>query len=148
MKIAVIGCGVMGSAFARFFAKTHSVILCDRTYAKSAALAKELGAEVYSRHTDAIEKADLIILAVKPKDLKEVAKETGGVFHSHQILMSVLGGTSIALLKKYFPKPIIIRAMPNLALTCGEGVIGFVGTPELSLETKEQSMLFAKGWGC
>ena len=37
MKIAVIGCGVMGTAFARHFAKTQSVILSDRNSQKQKA---------------------------------------------------------------------------------------------------------------
>lgn len=147
MKVAVIGCGVMGSALARHFSKKHPVILSDRTCTKSAALAKELGGEVYLRQIDAIEKADLIILAVKPKDLKLVAKEIGGAFRSNQIVVSVLAGTPLKLLHQYFLQAKIIRAMPNLALTCGEGVIGFVDTPELSSGIKDEINTLFQGLG-
>lgn len=147
MKVAIIGCGVMGSALAKHFSKKHSVILCDRTYAKSATLAKELGGEVYSRQTDAIEKADLVILAVKPKDLRLAAEETSTVFRSHQTLISVLAGTSVTLLRQYFPLPKIVRVMPNLAMICGEGVIGFAETAETSSDVKEQINNLFEGLG-
>ena len=47
--VAIIGCGVIGSALAHHFAKTSSVTLCDRTFAKSLALAKEIGAQAVEK---------------------------------------------------------------------------------------------------
>lgn len=131
MKVAIIGCGVIGSALAHHFAKKNSVLLCDRTPAKSQALAKEIKGEAVHKHTDAIQKADVVILAIKPKDLKKFAEEASSVFKPEQILISALGGTSLATLRKYFPVLKIVRCLPNIPMICGEGVIGFVENAEL-----------------
>lgn len=124
MKIAVVGCGVMGSAFAKHFAKSHSVIVTDRNEAKTRLLAKEIGAAFEKRLTQAVEEAEVILLAVKPKDLQAVAKTIAPVLTKKKILISILAGIPIAYFKKNFPLVPAIRAMPNLALVCGEGVIG------------------------
>lgn len=131
MKVAIIGCGVIGSALAVHFAKKNSVILCDRSFAKSSKLAGEIGGVAVEKVSQAIQQADVIILAIKPKDLKKFAEETSSLFTSSQILISTLGGTYLSTLKNYFSKPHIIRCLPNIPMICGEGVIGFVEDNQL-----------------
>ena len=138
MKIAIIGCGVMGSAFARHFAKKHPVILCDHTFEKAQQLALELGGEAVKTPTEAVRNSEVIVLAIKPKNLPEFARESEKSFNPDHLLISILAGTSVERLKKFINRPLIIRAMPNLALTCGKGVIGFVKTNEVTSEVREK----------
>jgi pyrroline-5-carboxylate reductase len=126
MKIGIIGCGVMGGAFARQFAKKHQVIVFDRTREKAKALAKEIqGASAENLHEFA-KTVDLIMLAVKPKDLNKVASEIGHTMPKGTLVLSILSGTSTETLRKNFPNASILRLMPNLALVCGHSVIGIV----------------------
>ncbi len=145
MKVAIIGCGVIGSALARHFTKNTSVILCDRTFAKSTALAKEIGAQAADQPAQAIQEAEVVVLAIKPKDLKKFAEETSAFFKPHQIVVSVLGGTPFSMLRKYFPQPKIVRCLPNLPMLCGEGVIGFSG--EVPGDIKEKINQLFHGLG-
>lgn len=131
MKVAIIGCGVIGSALATHFAQKNSVILCDRSFAKSSKLAGEIDGVAVEKLSQAIEQAEIVILAIKPKDLKKFAEESSSLFTPSQILISVLGGTYLATLRHYFPKPHIIRCLPNIPMICGEGVIGFVEDKQL-----------------
>lgn len=147
MRVAVIGCGVMGSALARHFIKIASVILCDHRGERGGALAKELGAEVYSRQSDAVEKADVIVLAVKPSDLDEVSETTARSLSKNQLLISVLAGTSTSRLKEQFPKPVVLRVMPNLALICGQAVIGIVNDTTLSADWSQKVKGLFSGLG-
>jgi pyrroline-5-carboxylate reductase len=130
MKIAIIGCGVIGSAFARHCAKNNSLFLCDRTFAKSSTLAQEIGAIAVERPADAIEKADVIILAIKPKDFQKFAEETSPLFKPEHIVVSALAGTPLATLLRYFQHSQVIRCLPNLPMLCGEGVLGFTTLQE------------------
>ncbi len=134
MRIAIIGCGVIGSAFAIHFAKKSSVIVCDKTLAKSSKLAQEIGGSATDKPADAIQNAELILLAIKPKDLQDFARENSPLFKPSQILVSALAGTPVATLRDYFNKPHIIRCLPNLPMLSGEGVIGFVES-DVSKET-------------
>lgn len=132
MKIAIIGCGVIGSALARHFADEHQVLLADHTYAKSLALAGELGAVAFENSLEAIKKAEMVVLAFKPKDLAAFANERGEAFKHGPMIVSVLAGTSVEMLHRLFPSSLIVRIMPNLPMICGEGVIGFVQTPQIT----------------
>lgn len=146
MKIAIIGCGVMGTAFAKHFAREHTILLCDKNHKKASALAKEIGGEAYERFHEAIQSAEVVLLAVKPKDLPEVAKHTASSFSKKQLLISLLAGTSLSVLKKYYPEATILRIMPNIALTCGQAVIGMVDD-HLSHEMKTKGEYLLKGLG-
>lgn len=136
MKIAVIGCGVMGTAFARHLAKKNSIILCDRSHEKAAALAKELGCSYRETPAEAAEAADCVFLAIKPKDLVAIAQEIATAVEN-KILISILAGTPLDALKRYFPRAVSVRTMPNMGFICGEGVMGLVDEVGLSLKTKE-----------
>lgn len=114
----------MGSAFAKHFVKKHSVILCDRDKTKGQAFAKEIGADFEENLSSAVQKADVVLLAIKPKDLSSAAKAMTDSFTEEKILFSILAGTPLSLLKRNFPKGTIVRSMPNLALVLGQGVVG------------------------
>lgn len=137
MKVAVIGTGVMGSAFSRHFAKKNSVILFDRDKTKTEALAKEIGAVFQGNVDEAVKSADVVLLAVKPKNLSEIAAAAKAAFTPGKLLISILAGTPLSILKRHFPYASIVRSMPNLAITCGEGVIGLVEDPHLSKDDKK-----------
>lgn len=147
MKVAVIGCGVMGRAFAAHFSKKHPVILFDHQKEKSDSLAKEIEAKSSDSIQKAVQEADVVVLAVKPKDLSAVSQAASSAFSEKQIFVSILAGTSVEDLKKHFPKPHIVRAMPNLALICEKGVIGLVDTPSLEHEVKHKIDALLKGMG-
>lgn len=137
MKIAVIGCGVIGSALARHFADENQVFLVDHTYKKSLALAQELGCVACETAEEAAAKAEMVVLAFKPKDLAAFVADAAQAFKHAPIVVSVLAGTSVALLKRHFPACLIVRIMPNLPMICGEGVIGFVQTPQIIAERRK-----------
>lgn len=147
MKIAVIGCGVMGSAFAKHFAKNHSVLLYDRNGAQAQALAKEIGCSFKESLSSAVEEADQVLLAIKPKDLSALAKASADVFTEKKVLISILAGTPISLLKQNFPKAMIVRSMPNLALVFGQGVMGLAENGHLSPQLKQQVNTLLEGIG-
>jgi pyrroline-5-carboxylate reductase len=146
MKVAIIGCGVMGAAFAKHFAKEHTVFLCDQEKRRRERLAEEIGGKPIEKMSEAIKEAEVVLLAVKPKDMAEVAKATHTEFSKEKLLMSILAGTSLSLLRKSFFAT-ILRLMPNLALTCGEGVIGLVDDGHLSEEEKKNAEELLKGLG-
>ncbi len=147
MKITVVGCGVMGSAFAKHFAKEHTLILCDRHLEKRKALAAEIGGKAESQIRDAVANSEVILLSVKPKDLSALAEELKGVSLKGKIILSLLTGASVQLLKSQFPQAQVVRIMPNLGIAYKQGVTGIVEDSDLLESTKKSIDSLLKGLG-
>ena len=79
MRFGFIGTGNMGGALARAARRRlagEDLLLANRTEAKAAALAKELGAPLSNNRTIA-GNADYIFLGVKPQMMGELLAEIG-----------------------------------------------------------------------
>lgn len=138
MKVAIFGAGVMGEAFATHLGKKQEVFLYDKNPEKASLVAKKCSGSVLQSPEEVAKTCLVILLAIKPKDIEKVAKELAPFLKKEHILISILAGTSIALLEKEFPHCKIVRVMPNLPLVCGEGVLGVVETEWNVKETISQ----------
>ena len=76
MKLGLIGAGNMASALARGIGEP--VLVADVDAAKAQALAAELGGEAVASNAELAERADVVVLCHKPKQLAEVAEQVGG----------------------------------------------------------------------
>lgn len=138
MRIAIIGCGVIGSAFAKRLYSAHELYLYDRKWETTKALATEVASQACLTLEEAVKSADWIILTVKPQNLNEVANQMGSFLKSNQLLISSLAGIPLKQLNSHFPTPSILRLMPNLAVMYGQGVIGMTDQNLHSPEVKQE----------
>jgi pyrroline-5-carboxylate reductase len=85
----------------------------------------------------------LVLLGVKPKQLGEIAPALAPALEPETILVSILAGVELAALHARFPAPrTIARAMPNLPVALGKGVIELFSDSrdEAARETVERLM--------
>lgn len=138
MNFVIIGCGVIGSIFARHFSSSHRVILYDKNHERARDLSQELNQESSSSLHEIIKKADVILLAIKPSSLSAFGREIKGCSLEGKILISVLAGTPTSSLAQVFSDARIVRIMPNIAMKLNQGIIGIVEEPSFSREFKKQ----------
>lgn len=138
MRIAIIGCGNMGAAFARRLSKSHDLFLFDHAAEKAKKLAREKYGQAVDSMGQAIHKADAVILAIKPQNLEEAALAIKKELKKGQILISMLGGVPLLVLKKYFPANPVVRIMPNLGVLMGKGAIGVAVEEPLNDKVKKE----------
>ena len=127
-KISILGGGNIGKAIARGlmrtgFYKPDSIILTRRNTVLLDDLVSE-GICVTSDNQFAIKNSDIIIIAVRPRQLENLLKEIKGVLRFEtQILVSVVSAFSIDEIEKILGRRMtIIRAMPNIAITIQESM--------------------------
>ncbi|WP_026700118.1 pyrroline-5-carboxylate reductase [Salibacterium aidingense] len=84
-------------------------------------LEEEYGIRTVSSTADAVKEADIIVLAVKPKHMKEAAAAIKPELTEDKLVMSVLAGIKTSYIEEQldFPVP-VIRAMPNTSAQVGE----------------------------
>ena len=70
----------------------------------------------------------IVVLAMKPAQLDAVARGLASILDRHTILLSILAGVELASLRARFPTPeTIVKAMPNLPVRLGKGVVVLFG---------------------
>ncbi|MBT3299532.1 MAG: pyrroline-5-carboxylate reductase [Candidatus Marinimicrobia bacterium] len=128
MKIAILGCGNIGSSIAHGFADCDKVNLKELTLTRRQLdPLKEFNQWDISIHSDnkkATKKSECIIMAVGPQQMVELLKEISGVLDPKKhILVSVVTGVRIDQIRKYInPKVQVVRVMPNTAAAIMESM--------------------------
>ena len=118
MKLGVVGAGNMGSAILRGYlaggAEPGSVAVCGHHPEALQVLSSELGITVCASPAELASVSDMILIAVKPKDVESVLKEIEPVFAPHKMLVSIAAGKTLEQLASYCTSAgKIVRVMPN-----------------------------------
>lgn len=96
-------------------------VLCvDPLDGRAAALAAETGGEALATNRELAERADLVVLCHKPGQLEGVAADIAGPASA---VLSILGGRTLTDLQAALPDTPVARAMPNIAVEIGRGVV-------------------------
>jgi pyrroline-5-carboxylate reductase len=95
------------------------MLFADSGSGRAAALAEELGGEAVASNAELAERADVVVLAVKPAKLDQVAVELAGATAA----ISLLGATSLNSVRAAMPGVEVARVMPNLAVEVRRGVL-------------------------
>jgi pyrroline-5-carboxylate reductase len=121
--IGFVGSGNMAAAIARGLAgEVDGMLFSDSGSGRAAALAEELGGEALSSQ-EVAERADVVVLAVKPAALGAVAPQLSAA----REIISVLAATPLEQLRAAFPEARILRTMPNVGVEVRRGVICVAG---------------------
>jgi pyrroline-5-carboxylate reductase len=125
MILGFCGSGSMAAAMARgLAAHVEPMLFTDSGSGRAAELAAEVGGEAVGLNAELAKRADVVVLAVKPAKLEQVALELDAA----KAVVSLLGATSLETLGRAFPEAEIGRVMPNLAVEVGRGVLCTTGS--------------------
>lgn len=121
INIGIFGFGNMGQAILRQLEQSAEVKKNLNFLVYSIGIKKTKNAACLNSFTELIKKSDFIFLCVKPQNfynLKTVAA-------NDKTFISIMAGVKINNIKKIVNSRNIIRAMPNLPLVVGQGVIAW-----------------------
>ncbi|MBK8497547.1 MAG: pyrroline-5-carboxylate reductase [Flavobacteriales bacterium] len=136
MKITILGCGNMGTAYARSFrkyglVKAEDLLLIVRGEGRLAQL-ETLG--MISDSVDGrISESDLVTVAVKPQDFGAIAPKLAAVLKPEQVVLSIMAGITLQRLDSSLGHEILVRAMPNAPAQIGMGITAYATGTELSM---------------
>jgi pyrroline-5-carboxylate reductase len=117
--IAFIGCGNMSrSLIGGLIAngvKTEKLLATDPSSEQRDAIAKQFNITTLADNNDAINKADVVLLAVKPQVMHEVISEmTDAVKGTSKLIISIAAGVKLESIASWLNDAIaIVRVMPN-----------------------------------
>lgn len=133
-KVAFIGAGALAEALISGMVEKHiadpnKIYVTNRgDRAKLEKIRQRYGVQIALEPETKerfIREADLIVIAMKPKDVAEALTPLRPLFSESQLLVSVIAGLSIETLETMLPGGMpIVRTMPNTSSSIGLGMTG------------------------
>ena len=152
MDLTVIGLGKMGSALVKGIIeagvfKKDNIIGCDIKVETMDSNPNYFDIKTLQENKKGVNKADLVLLAVKPQIINNVLMEIRDVM-KEKVLISVAAGVTISQLKRNLPVSTrVVRVMPNTPSLIGEGVSALSWGDEIMDDDKKlvKDMLASTG---
>ena len=127
-RVAVLGAGKIGSILLRALLD-QGLLVAERTCAtvqhadRARALARNFNITVGTENTSAVSSADVVLVCVKPQQVKQVLEEVRGVVRPGQLFISVAASVPTGLMEKALAAEVpVIRAMPNTPCSVRRGM--------------------------
>jgi pyrroline-5-carboxylate reductase len=130
LRIGVIGAGNMGQALVRGLVEKsvypQNISVFDVDKKKLDLIRKEAHVKLAKSNRHCASLSDVVILAVKPNMVEEVAGEIATSLGQGALVISIAAGVPIAKIEGYFKKPVsLVRVMPNMPALVGAGMSAF-----------------------
>lgn len=119
-SIGFIGLGNMAGAIIRGLRASNSFFEttlygCDRNQDKRDVFSTKWGVHVLADDLAVAQKSDVLVLAVKPKDLEALLKRLASVLSGERLIISLAAGKSLTAITEALGKNVpLVRALPNI----------------------------------
>ncbi|NOS95934.1 MAG: pyrroline-5-carboxylate reductase [Methylotenera sp.] len=142
MKISFIGGGNMARAIIGGLKHNNfemsAITVLELDAQKRVALAQEFNVQVTDTYAE-FSNTDVIVLAVKPQQLKDVCGQLSPVLAT-QLVVSIAAGVRCKDISRWLNNyPVIVRVMPNTPAQIQAGVSALYAMPNVSQREREQA---------
>jgi pyrroline-5-carboxylate reductase len=128
IKLGFVGAGnLAGSVIKGLHRRNLNFEIClyDIFKEKADLLAREYGAQSCG-FAELIATADVLFLAVKPKDIKDLLQDLASFNLSGKLLITVAAGIGLAVYEQALPNTAVVRVMPNTSCAVLQAITGMV----------------------
>ena len=143
-KLAIIGAGSMAEALIsgilekNLIDKTNLWVTNHSNEVRLANLRKKYGIQSTYDLEELFEEADIILLAMKPKDAATAIQSIRDYLTEQMLVVSVLAGVSISTIELLARKPLaVVRSMPNTSAAVGKSATAVAVNERVSLSQIE-----------
>ena len=141
LKICFIGGGNMAQALigglAGKLTAASNIHVVDVNPDALAALSKRFGVSTSASAAEFVQSADVVVLAVKPQQMREVVRGIASHIQA-QLVLSIAAGIRATDLSRWLGgHAAIVRTMPNTPALVGQGITGMVALAGVSSHQKD-----------
>jgi pyrroline-5-carboxylate reductase len=151
LKVAFIGGGNMASAIigglvAREFPRGDLLVVELDSNARTR-LAASFGVKAIEAPASALEEADVVVMAVKPQQMRAAALAVAP-HAARALVLSIAAGIHLADLSRWLSgHDRLVRAMPNMPALVGAGVSGLFALPSATDDDRQAATLLLSSVG-
>ncbi len=150
MKLGFIGGGVMAEAIITGILDSDldaTVSVGEPVAVRREALAKHDGLTVADDNVEAIDGADMVVLAVKPQQFDSVAESLADALKPEQTVLSIMAGTKMHSIGLKLNHRRLIRVMPNTPMQVRQGISAWTATDDVPSDVIEFTGKMLKSLG-
>lgn len=145
-NVGFIGGGALAESVVKGISKklfkAEKIFVAEKIPARRDYLTEKYSINVAENFSNFADKINLLIIAVKPKDLNSALSEVQKNITPATLVMSVVAGCKLSTLENYLPNQKIIRVMPNVAVLVEEGMIAYAAGKNATAEDMEVAKKF------
>ena len=121
-KIAIVGCGNMGTSILEGIYKNSKVMICESDPERKQFLKRKYKVTVCDLQA-AVDNAQIIVLAVKPQIFSEILELIKNFNIKDKLFVSIAAGITTSFIEKKLGQNVrVIRTMPNLPVQVKQGI--------------------------
>jgi pyrroline-5-carboxylate reductase len=129
--LGLIGAGNMAGAMVRGWVRADAamagrLLVTDRGSGRAELLARGFGVVHLASNAELVERADVVVLCVKPVDVERVLREVSELITPGKAIASVAAGVRTATLETILDVDApVFRFMPNVGVQVGHGTLAY-----------------------
>lgn len=153
MKLGFIGTGnmasaIMGGIIGEKMISAEEIIGADLLASGREKVKEQFGIQVTEKNQEVVEKAEVIILSVKPQFYEDVINQIKDCVKKEQIIITIAPGKTLAWLAEEFGKEVkIVRTMPNTPALVGDGMTAMCPNEHMEKEETEYVKRLLESFG-
>ncbi|MCR5288711.1 MAG: pyrroline-5-carboxylate reductase [Treponema sp.] len=137
VTVGFIGCGSMGGALVRSFAKSipsNHIFVSASHFEHAHKIAQKTGCNACKTNTE-VACCDIVFLAVKPAIIRQVITEIHDSLKSSTTVVSMAAGITLDILTSLLPNNQVIRIMPNMPAAISQAMTALCCKDSVSKDT-------------
>jgi pyrroline-5-carboxylate reductase len=129
-RIAILGAGKIGESLlagllSTGWRKPEEIVVTGRREERMRELAERYGVQATLSNAEAVARAAVVVIAVKPQDFDVLLGEVAPLVSPEQTVLSVAAAIPTSMIERRLADGVpVVRAMPNTPATVHEGVAG------------------------
>ncbi|MBW1800829.1 MAG: pyrroline-5-carboxylate reductase [Deltaproteobacteria bacterium] len=127
-NVGFIGAGNMATALVKGLVKSglyppEHIRASDISREKLEQIREQFGLNIYTSNRALVDGCPVIVLSIKPQNMKDVLVEIGEEFRDHQLVISIAAGIPLQMIRDHIGRDIpMVRVMPNTPALIQKGV--------------------------
>jgi len=150
--IATVGSGVMAEAMIAGLLRGKQVapnrIIASHPRAdRRSELISSYGIGTVEDNVSAVERSDVVVLAIKPQMLVRVGREIAPALKKGKLVISIIAGATTTALVNALKHDQIVRSMPNTPAQLGRGMTVWYAMPKVTATQRDQARVLLGSLG-
>lgn len=134
-----MGEAMLSAVLGKKLAAPADVCVSDVNNERLQYLKNRYGVAVGENNKESPAGKDIVVLAVKPQNLKAVLADLKGYLEPSQLVLSIVAGVKISTLSRGLGHERIVRVMPNTPARVGYGISAWTATGNMTAEQREST---------